>query len=461
MLNAWTGQEAAHGEMAGWDRWALKGQTEAIKVMAAQEPVDLRDWRDERVGWGLVLPENKELSVTEKAAAADAPEMLRELLKARPGSPVLRYRASQMGQFLRRYDTDGQDYDLQLSGSERGAGKNKLPRYLLIYGSPQQIPWRFQYLLNGPCFTGRLDLTGEALENYVAALLTDWKDAACQAAYPVVWATDHGADDITWLMRHTIAEPLRDKLAGDPQIKEVRTLVGDEATWPKLLAALSEAERQPALVVTTSHGMTGPVGNPEAMARDLGILVDARRRLSSPDEIIAVWQPDGAVWYAHACCSAGSDKQTRFQGLAPAGSSVEQVLLAVAGLGARIAPLPQALLGTKRPLRAFIGHVEPTFDWTLRQPRTRQALTETIQQALYDQMYRERPAPVGLAFDGVYRHVGELLSLWQEAFQEVASPDAAKRKTARRMALETQLTALDRQSMVILGDPTVALPPFA
>jgi hypothetical protein len=36
--------------------------------------------------------------------------------------------------------------------------------------------------------------------------------------------------------------------------------------------------------------------------------------------------------------------------------------------GARISPLPRALLGAEKPLRAFVGHVEPTFDWTLRDP---------------------------------------------------------------------------------------------
>jgi len=42
---------------------------------------------------------------------------------------------------------------------------------LLIYGSPDSIPWDFHYLLNGPCYTGRLDLTGEALGLFYAGIL--------------------------------------------------------------------------------------------------------------------------------------------------------------------------------------------------------------------------------------------------------------------------------------------------
>ena len=60
------------------------------------------------------------------------------------------------------------------------------------------------------------DVEGDALEHYVTALLAGWADAASRSDQPVVWAVDHGPDDITWLMRHAIAEPVFAKLAADP-----------------------------------------------------------------------------------------------------------------------------------------------------------------------------------------------------------------------------------------------------
>jgi hypothetical protein len=118
--------------------------------------------------------------------------------------------------------------------------------------------------------------------------------------------------------------------------------------------------------------------------------------------------------------------------------------------------LPRQLLGAEKPLRAFIGQVEPTFDWTLRQPETGQVLTASLQNALYQRMHRARPEPVGLAFEDCYRHVGELLAQWNQALRQIAkgNPEASL------AALRSQLTALDRQSMVILGDPTACLPPL-
>src|SRR5205807_2515028 len=104
--------------------------------------------------------------------------------------------------------------------------------------------------------------------------------------------------------------------------------------------------------------------------------VDARGEVLNLDELLSVWEPKGAVWYAHACCSAGSDSTSVFAGLFEKGSPNESLLRSLTSLPASVAPLPKRLLGHRRPLRAFVGHVEPTFDWTLRQPENGQAITD-------------------------------------------------------------------------------------
>ena len=458
-INAWTGpqgQPASPLDALQATSWAVKRKIQEIpRLLAAPEPADLRDWFDAAVGWGLVLPENEGVSEKDRALALDAPEPIRELVAARNQAPVFRYRKDLNNRFLRRYYVDHSPRDIAISGSPRGTGDKCLPRYLLIYGSPRQIPWGLQYVLNTAAFVGRLDLESDGLDRYVKALLNDWKAAGCRSGQPVVWTVDHGQPDITWLMRRAIAGPVADKLASDAQIgSNLCLLAGTAANAPSLVQALRV--RNPALIVTTSHGMTGPLGNPALMARQLGWLVDDAYALLDPDTLLNAWQPDGAIWYAHACCSAGSDAPSAYLGLVPVGSPVAETLAAVAGIGARVAPLPARLLGAEKPLRAFIGQVEPTFDWTLRQPETGQVLTASLQNALYNRMHRKRPEPVGLAFAECYRHVGELLSQWNQALREVNQGVEG----AELAAVRTQLTALDRQSMVILGDPTACLPPL-
>jgi hypothetical protein len=98
--------------------------------------------------------------------------------------------------------------------------------------------------------------------------------------------------------------------------------------------------------------------------------------------------------------------------------------------------------------------VEPTFDWTIRNPESKQALTDTIIQALYNHLYQEEREPLGFAFSETFALIGQLFQQWSQA--EKASLDADKTipERSRAVALRTQLTALDRQACVILGDPT-------
>lgn len=455
-LNAWTGEEPTESPVApGAAGWALTPPKQgASQLLAAAPPLDLRNWRHPEVGWGLVLPENEAISGAERAEAADAPAAIRKLLEDRAGAPVFRYRQDVFPRFLRRYYTDRPPQDIDLDAAPRGIAPGRLPWYLLLVGSPEVLPWSVQYVLNTCGFIGRLALDDDALERYVGALLSNWSGAACRPDRPVVWGVDHGGTDITRLMRQSIADPVAERLASDTQINgNVRKITGPGASAAALISALSEAN--PALVVTTSHGMTGPLHDRDLMGRQLGLLVDEEHKLLDPETLLAAWQPDGAIWYSHACCSAGSDAETRYKGLVPEGSMVEQVLLGVAGLGARVAPFPTRLLGAEKPLRAFVGHVEPTFDWTLR-AETRQILTTSIKEALYEHLYQAPPETLGMAFRDCYLHVGRLLAQRDEAERQFNKGKLG----AEAVALRCRLTAYDRQSMVILGDPTAALPPL-
>jgi hypothetical protein len=460
-INAWCDEPAGGDVGPGARAWIL-GQNvddrarEAGLVLAAGEPPDPRDWRSDEVGWGVVLPWTG-ASVADQAALADAPPAIRRLAEARAaadGPVVFRYAAEDGLGLLRRVYTDGDLQRTAITGGQTGTGRGQLPAYLLLVGPPADLPWELQCRLNLSCAVGRLDLPGPALDRYVDCLLVDWHDSTVQARKPVVWATDQ--DDITELMRVAVAEQLAAKFSADPDTRDgVRYLPGPQATADRLIDAL--AANRPSVIVTTSHGRTGPLSDPDAMARDLGLPVDADRHLLDPAALLSAWQPDGAIWYAHACCSAGSDATTRYAALVPPGSRVANVLDKVAALGHRVAPLPTALLSAQRPARAFIGHVEPTFDWTLERPETGQLISAATVRALWTGCFQRRPEPIGLAFRQQFTHAAQL-------FGEAAQMNRNSRANSpeRQAASVALLTAFDRQSMVVFGDPTVcatALPP--
>jgi hypothetical protein len=303
-------------------------------------------------------------------------------------------------------------------------------------------------------YVGRLDLDAAGLAHYVDALLGDFPGAAPKRATPVIWAVDHGHPDITRLMRKSIADPLKAALEGDAEVQagEKFYLSDGSATAAALLDALQA--RNPAFVVTSSHGATFPLDDVPAMRRQLGLPVDANHTVVGAAAVQGAWAAHGTIWYAHACCSAGSDGQTQFAGLVAPGSSLASVLTGVSQCQSMSAPLPRALLGSSTPARAFIGHVEPTFNWTLRDPKPGQVITHDVVDALYGQLHLAERPPIGLAMSTYYDAVGGFLLDYASARDDVNENKANADERAR----EAKLLALDRLDMVVLGDPTVRLP---
>ncbi|WP_028998727.1 hypothetical protein [Azohydromonas australica] len=451
--NAWCGEAAAGALAEGSIAWGIDRKFKPPGQPLAAPAIDYDQWSDPRVGWGVVLPDRDDVAAHKKALGLDAPEPIRELLARRAPAPVLRWRPELPEGKLLRYTADGAPAaPLSLQGW-RGTGPLAVPHYLLIIASPRQIPWSVQYRLQAEAYVGRLDLDDAGLGRYVEALLGEWSDAPRRVDRPLIWCVDHGHPDITRLMRKTIAEKLHGEFLADAELDMNGGFITDaDATQAGLAQALGA--REPAFVMTSSHGATFPLDDPVAMGAQMGMPVDANHAIGQADALAAAWNPKGAIWYAHACCSAGSDARSQFEGLVQSGSVLGRTLAAIGQAGACSSPLPRALLGGRNPLGAFIGHVEPTFDWTLRDPSTGQVTSQHIIDALYRTLYlRERP-PVGRAMSAYFKAVAGLMHDYAKAMDAVVDqkPDALSQ--ARR----ARLLAMDRQAMVLLGDPTVRLP---
>lgn len=448
--NAFTGEEAASGTFAEpWGRWTVGAAELGVRHLVPTT-IDATDWTDPKVGWGVILPEPEGMDPAALATADDAPEPVRELVRERAGK-VLRYRPeSSLAQWvLRDYAGGG---DLFTAASPQGMGPKELPLYLLIAASPAQVPWQVQYALNPVRHVGRLDLDETGLAHYVTALLAGWPDSTAQYAAPLVWSVDHGGGDITTLMRDLVGAGLHQAFAGDGDMSAAQFIDGSVADASAAALTRALAQSRPLVVVTTSHGKTGPLSDPAAMQRDLGMLVDSAQQVLDPAAVLSAWAPDGAVWFAQACCSAGADQPSAYEGLFAATGTVGRVLTEVAGLGAQTAPTPRALLSAPRPLRAFIGQVEPTFNWTMSFPPNQQDLTDSLRRAVYQGICGGRP--VGMALASYYGAVGSLLVNHGRALERFN----AGADDALDLATYSKATAYDRVSTVLLGDPTVAIP---
>jgi hypothetical protein len=453
-INAYFGEgkTAAVGALSpDAKKWPFRNGPPKVRTfLKPPAPVDRRLWQDARVGWGVIAADSPGLTDVQRKTSSDLPESIQQLVKDRGNAPVLRYcpDSDQRFRLLRSY---AHGLDVAIGQSPEGLERECIPRYLLILGTPEQIPWELQYVLNAHYSVGRVHLSGDALDNYVTALRSNWKASTAKSENSLIWAVNQGASDITALMRDAIAAKLYAKIAADTDLAAGAKFLdgGESATVAKLIAGLSQA--RPGFVATSSHGQTYPLDNNQLLGDSLGLLVDQNYASLSIDTLLKSWQPDGVIWYAHACCSAGSSAQTLFEGLCQEGSDVDRVLKGVAQIGNRVAPLPTALLGAKKPARAFIGHVEPTFDWTLQNPDTRQLLTDSVGQAFYNELYQ--PSPIGHAVRQCYERLSSLYASYDAELLAFGRGEIASRDGL----LRDLLCARDLQSTVILGDPTAAL----
>lgn len=467
--NAWTGEPNATPVAGGFGperlAWSLAEAGRRVRKDLKPTVPDPADWRDPRVGWGVVLPARPGATPTQLASGSDAPEPIQRLIAARSDQatgrwrvPVLRYHPeADPGVRFRFLQNHRTGKSLQIVGSGTGVADHEIPSYLLIAAPPSEVPWELQYILSAQRLVGRLDLDEEGLGHYVDALLADFAGAEADVRRSVTWAVVHDdPDDITHTLRRMITRKLHRRLAEDEDLAPgARFLDGAEepATAATLIAAL--AGDRPGLVVTSSHGKTGPLATPQ-MAAELGLPVDQAFATLAPDVLVADWAPSGAIWLAHACCSAGSAKRSAYDGLFDPAGSIGKLLAGVAALGDTVAPLPKRLLGHRKPLRAFIGQVEPTFDYTLQEPATGQPLTNTLCDTIFPRLLL--PLPVGLALDPWNDQVDGYNRTWltaRDRFNELPAADGVE-----NALLQPRLAAQDVASTVVLGDPTATLPPL-
>lgn len=457
-LNAWSGRPATGNVDPDYGSRILGRELVGQQGPLPAAPVDRANWRHPEVGWGVILPDDPSVPPEKRAGVADedgVPAIAR-LVAERGNAPVLRAGPTTPRGFLKRYFPDGRVQDAGLASGQFGIGPGQVPRYLLIVGSPARIPWQVQYDLHFSRFVGRLDLDPEGLGHYVDALLSGWKYHAPEAANTLVWSVDNG-DGITGLMERAVGKPLFGRFANDtdPALRAgARFFSGNQATRAGLTDAI--ANHRPSLIVTTSHGRTAPLDDTAAMAAGLGLPIDTDFTALDPTAIGGDSAPAGAIWFAQACCSAGSIAETAFEGILTAGSDADRILKAVAACGDLTAPLPKALLGSSAPLRAFVGHVEPTFDWSLRNPETKQFMSTSVLECFHRWLFTGHP--IGLA----------MAQLRETAGQYLTSFDIARRALVERNdlaqlgpILALQLAARDWQSIVLLGDPTVSIYPTA
>lgn len=416
-----------------------------------KEGVDEKDLA--QAGWAVVFP------------AGEGYAAVREAL-----SPLLGRRKAQAGARYREcYGPDGyrpgegrREFLLRVGAATSGpADPDKFPFYVLLVGSPEEIPFRFQYQLDVQYAVGRLhfdDLQG--YDSYARSVVAA-EDGQARLGRKLTFFAAQSPDDVaTRRSTNDLIKPLVRGILDNPRTAAegwtVETVAAEQATKARLSQILGGPET-PALLFTASHGVEFDQIDPRQIPHQGAILCSDwpgprqwGHRAVPPsfymagDDLASDAQLLGTIAFHFACFGAGTPRLDDFPH--------EKGVQAAIAPHAFLAGLPKRLLGHPRGgALAVIGHVERAWTYSFSDAGGARQV-ETFSSTLRRMMLGG--APVGFAVEYFNDRYAELATGLTEDMESLkyGTPvdefDLTKRWTEHN----------DARSYVVLGDPAVRLP---
>jgi hypothetical protein len=398
--------------------------------------VDVR--RLEEAGWGVIWPHGIVGEIREALQPlidlrrTQAGERFKEL-KLRPGEATL--------DFLARHGVGPAPVD-----------PRRLPYYLLIVGTPEQIPFQLQYRLDVQYAVGRIAFDEvEDYANYARSVVAAEKAEISRPRRVSLIGVANEGDGASTRSARDLVTPLFGLAEGRPEW-EFEKLIASEAT-KSALGARFGGEMTPALAFVACHGLGYPRAHAWQRARQGALVCQEWRPTVSPgsvpseayfagEDIADSADVAGLVAFIFACYGAGTPKNEDFFS-----NAADRRELAEAPFVAR---LPQRLLAHPRGgALAVIGHVERawtySFDWPQAGPQLQ--VFESAIGRLLDGY------PVGAAMEYFGQRFAELavhVKLGQDDLEYEEEPDVIS-------VAGLMLAFKDARAFVVLGDPAVRL----
>ena len=337
-------------------------------VRAGVDPADLA-----QTGWGVIF-----------AHGDPQIDAIREAL-----TELLVHRREQAGERYREFVQEnayrpGESKDDFLSRHGAGPGPVNpkiMPYYLLLVGSPEQIPFYFQYQLDVQHAVGRLHFDSvDAYAIYARGVVEQEMRGSTPDRPPraVFFGTQNLDDPPTILSASQLVAPLAAELALDHPTWAVERVPPAEATKARLLDLLGgQVDQTPTLLFTASHGMGFPRGDVRQLSQQGALLcqdwpgpVQWQRDIPqdfyvAADDVGDGARVDGLIAFHFACYGAGTPRLDDFAhaGLQERGQIAPHAFLS---------QLPQRLLGHPGGgALAAIGHVERAWGYSFQWPGRR------------------------------------------------------------------------------------------
>ena len=397
----------------------------------------------QQAGWGAVFAAN-DPHVTEKRAR------LAQLLGLREKESGPLYKEF-FGDNGLRADETGRAFLARFGDAEGPVRVDRVPYYLLLVGSPAEIPFSVQTELHSRHAVGRVDFeTLDALEQYANGIVARVIDNVSVAKSAVFFATTNADDQNTERSARELAGPLANSLATKRPGWKVEQQFREQASKQSLVNLLN-ARTHPSLLMTASHGLA--LDASDEMQREWqGALVTSEwpgpadtERAMTVDEFFAATDvaPDanlnGMIALFFACFGGGTPRYDEFLPL-------EDRTLHSLAPSPFVARLPQRLLIAGAS--AVIAHVERAWSCSFSRPGAGVQI-HAFEEAMLKLADGWR---VGAAVDALNTKCNEIAGSLASALR-----DRQFGKMNDDEIAELVLTRTDAANFIILGDPAARL----
>jgi hypothetical protein len=413
--------------------------------LGVKEGVDPKELGE--AGWGVVF-------------AQDADPAVRSALQ-----PLLDLRAEQAGERFKVYESEGGYRPGESKGgflARHGVGPGpsdpeRVPYYLLLVGSPEAIPYRFQSQLDVQYAVGRIHFDApEDYANYARSVVATERRELSLERRVLFFGVANPEDRATGLSRRTLVAPLFDHFKKKPDWK-VEAFLDGEATKANLIRVLGGGAT-PALVFSASHGMEFPPGDPRQTPHQGALLCQdwpgpkawggtgsiPQDLYFAGDDLTDDARLLGLLSFVFACYGGGTPALDDF---------AKQAFRSRKAIAPHpfLAALPRRMLShPKGGALAVIGHVDRawgySFLWSKAGPQT--TVFESTLERLLD------GHPVGSALEFFNERYAELSTLLSDEIEEI---EFGKKYDPHELA-SLWTANNDARGYIIIGDPAVRLP---
>ena len=425
-----------------------------------KEGVDSTDLA--QAGWAVVFP--AEMDPGRKDAIK---ESLSELLTLREEQAGDLYQSYEADDGYRPRESKSRFFKRHKIGPG-AADPAQMPFYVLLVGSPEEIPYTFQYQLDVMRGVGRIDFGDDyaAYAQYARSVAMAERGEVKLPRRATFFGAANPGDRATQLSSKYLVQPLYENLL-DPQGDslelgwdwQVEKFAAEQATKDQLGRLLGMGgDQPPALLFTASHGMEFPLDDKKQIPHQGALLC---QDWPGPGEWFGSIEQDfyfagddlqddvnilGLIAFFFACYGAGSPQLDQFA--RQAGHSSRQKIAPHSFVGA----LPQRML--RQGALAVLGHVERAWGYSFLLPGgglDNQSFVTALRKLLNGD-------PVGLATDPSFnmRYAdmsSELCVALEELEFESDEPYVSDEELTQIWTANN-----DARGYVVIGDPAVRIP---